>query len=358
MLTEFLMWWVEQLRSLAPAALRPGRTDHADRALAAVLQAVPANGPAAVELLARRRGGTTPLGRFTLDPAGIAALRAVASGLGQRPFRAAGRKLVQGARSAPTVLVLPRAMLLEQQVVLPLAAERELDRVLHYEMDRLTPFPAAELFWSAVVERRDRARGRLHLRLGLVPRVQLEPVLGALAQAGIRPTLLEAGPDWRMLLERPATGAWRHGPALAGAACALMAVGAAGAPFLTQWVMSRRVEQQIAALRPAVGQVEALRRTIAANAAGTDVIATQRNKVGDALGTLALLTDLLPDDTYLNDLAIRSRVVTMSGQSAAAARLIATLAADPGIRSPSFAAPVTRNQDGREGFSIKAEVVP
>ncbi|HYZ64615.1 MAG TPA: PilN domain-containing protein, partial [Acetobacteraceae bacterium] len=65
----------------------------------------------------------------------------------------------------------------------------------------------------------------------------------------------------------------------------------------------------------------------------------------------------LPDDTYLYELSLRDRVLTVSGQSAAAARLIPLLAADPAVRNPAFAAPVTRNETtGAESFSIRAEI--
>ena len=81
--------------------------------------------------------------------------------------------------------------------------------------------------------------------------------------------------------------------------------------------------------------------------------------MGDPLRVLADLTDILPDDTSLIELSLRDRALSIAGQSAAAARLIPALAADPAIRNPAFAAPVTRNElSGIEDFSIRAEVAP
>src|SRR5437870_2760561 len=54
------------------------------------------------------------------------------------------------------------------------------------------------------------------------------------------------------------------------------------------------------------------------------------------------LTRLLPDDTYLTELGEQQRRVTLTGRSAAAARLIAALSAGEGLRNVVFAAPVTR----------------
>ena len=75
--------------------------------------------------------------------------------------------------------------------------------------------------------------------------------------------------------------------------------------------------------------------------------------------TLAALTRILPDDTYLTEVTLQQRKVTLSGRSAAAARLIGALSAGEGLRNVAFAAPVTRLEAVRaELFTITAEVAP
>ena len=57
--------------------------------------------------------------------------------------------------------------------------------------------------------------------------------------------------------------------------------------------------------------------------------------------------------------AVRGRVLTLAGQSAAAARLIPALTAAPTLRDPAFSAPITRNEATQaELFSIRAMVAP
>jgi general secretion pathway protein L len=105
-----------------------------------------------------------------------------------------------------------------------------------------------------------------------------------------------------------------------------------------------------------VKQAETLRNEIARSAAGGDVIAAERARTGDALALIAGLTDALPDDTYLTDLSVRDGHLRLSGQSAAAAKLIPALAADTALRNPSFTAPVTRNDTLRiDMFSIQVD---
>ena len=74
---------------------------------------------------------------------------------------------------------------------------------------------------------------------------------------------------------------------------------------------------------------------------------------------MAATTRILPDDTYLTEMEVRQRKVTLSGRSAGAARLIGALAADAEFRNPGFSAPVTRLEALRaELFTINAEVRP
>lgn len=349
MIGELVTWWSEQMLQWVPARLAaPGRgaayalvvsQDDAPDGLAA---------PARVTAVLLRRRRDRKLGSFPLDPAGLLALRNALPGRSRPPG---------------IVLRLRAEMLLEREVVLPLAAEREPERVLGYEMDRLTPFSADEIFWTYDIARRDRARGRLHLRLSVVTRAAVQPVLDAMGQAGLAPSeiAVEAldGTPRRITLRRPDSRRarlLRRATSVAAACCVVLAAAAVALPFLLQSAAGRRVEQRIAALRPAVAEAEALRRRIAAATAGVDVVAAERTRLGDALAVLAAVTDLLPDDTFLTDLTLLQGRLTLNGQSDAAVRLIAALSADPVIRNPEFVAPVTRVDDRADLFAIRAEV--
>jgi general secretion pathway protein L len=87
-------------------------------------------------------------------------------------------------------------------------------------------------------------------------------------------------------------------------------------------------------------------------------VAAARAEADAAVDALATLTAALPDDTWLTSLTLHQRKLTLEGQSAAATRLIATLATTPRIRNPGFAAPVLRNDQGADLFAIQAEVGP
>ena len=334
MLQDYLTWWVEQMRSLVPARFA-ARTRYAD---ALVLHGTAGGLFAAT----RRAGNETSLGPVL-------------------PGSDALRRLPAGRR-APAVLRPPASALLEQSVTLPLAAEAELAAVLRNEMDRLTPFRAEDLFWDWRVERRDRVAGRLLLRLLLLPKTAVAALLAAAETAGLRPAALEVTTTHgleHLSLASPASGRPTGRSArIAAVLCVALALAACVLPIVRQELAIRAADQVIAKQRAAVAVVEGLRRRLAATGSGADLFASEAARVGNPLRALAAVTAALPDDTYLIAFSLRERVMSLSGRSAAATRLITMLSADPDLQDPSFDAPITRIGDKADLFSIRVRLAP
>ncbi|MBW4025164.1 MAG: PilN domain-containing protein [Proteobacteria bacterium] len=346
MLQELMTWWAQQWLDLLP--LRFAEAGRWNDALVIDLAAAPQDdAPSRFALVRRRHGEERVLGQFAADEAGLAAVR-----------RGQGRRL-------PCLLRLPPGMLLEHRFAMPLAAERDAARVLHYEIDRVTPFAADDVFWTWSAERRDRERHRVFVRLSLVSRNLLQPLIARLAAAGITVRSLEARVDDGSLRHVPlAEGGGRSalsGAVLLGlmATCVVLAGVAAGLPFILQQERIQHVRHEIALLQPRVAEAGALRRRITGQAAGADIITAEESRVGDALQALAAITTVLPDSTFLTALNLSHRVMALTGQSPDPAALIARMAADPLIRDPSFSAPVTAAPDGHGSlFSINAKLAP
>jgi general secretion pathway protein L len=349
MISQFLNWWGRQLLILLPHSVR-GHDVEAARAILITDLSAPGATPATVAVSLPSAPPTAAPERLVLDEDGLARLR----GLRARAPR------------APVRLRLRAGSLLERQVVLPLAVERSLARVLQYEMNRLTPFAATDTLWGWTVTRRERAHARLHLRLTLGARGPIAPLLAGLAAAGSSPTLLEAAPrageGWRRIdLSGQGEAQAATAPMLRVglAACAVLLIALVSVPFLRQSLSMMDVESRIAALAPSVAEVARLRGVIEARSAGGSVLAAARAQVGDPLRAIAAVTDALPDDSWLTDFVLQQRRLRIDGESRAAVQLIARLAANPATLDPAFAAPVTRSENGRDDvFSITAELAP
>jgi general secretion pathway protein L len=351
MVREFLNWWAAQLLGLIPDWFT-GLQERWRNRLIAELQADPA--AHGMILTLQRHSRTMVLGCFGLNETGIGAMRAA---------------LARQACPPTVVLRLPPGMLLEQRIALPVASEWNIGRILFHEINRITPFAEADLFWTWSTERRNDALGRLQIRLSLVPKAAVSAAISALRQAGAPLSMLEApGPNGPPRLlpfrdSRARGGGWRgegwRGRAfpLAFGACVMLAGTAVAIPFADQSLAAQRCEDRMASLRPGMQEVEALRQRITNAEAGNEILSTLRHRVGNTLGMLAILTRMLPDDTHLRELTLHGGVATFAGQSAAAARLIATLSSDPAIRDPAFTAPITRSElsGNVESFSLRLD---
>jgi general secretion pathway protein L len=337
MLAEITTWWVSQMLDLLPIRWRTG---DAGLRSALIIDCGAAEPPVTATCWRRRRRRETAAGQFLLAT------------------DAAPPELRRRSR-VPVVLRLAMVPL-ECEVTVPLAAEPEMTRVLQAEIDRLTPFSPADVYWTAAVSRREPSHGRLRSLLTLIPRSTLEPLLGALERHGVTPEALEGvRPDGtiRHIPLRPRRRRGRIVPLLIGGCGALAVAGALATPFLLQDREAGALQRQIAELKPSVDRVQALRQRVVTRSVDVASVLAEQHRIGDTMQVLATLTDLLPDDTFITTLALRQRRLTISGQSAAAAGLIASLSTGTVIRNPAFAAPVVRDPaDRTDTFSLVAEV--
>jgi general secretion pathway protein L len=138
-----------------------------------------------------------------------------------------------------------------------------------------------------------------------------------------------------------------------------LALLAAALPFVQQSLAAAALDARIAALRPELTEAERLRRQIAASRGTADVVTAARGQIGQPMQALAVLTDVLPDDTVLSQLSARQRTLTLTGRAASAAKLIGSMTALPALRAPAFTAAVVRDEaTGTEAFTIRTELAP
>jgi general secretion pathway protein L len=344
MFAQLITWWKQQMRDLVPASVRFSSPTWR-RAL--IVVADKSDDPTA-NLFLLGRGGEVALGNHSLTG------NALRDTMQRLP---ATRRLSVLLRVAPDLF-------LERDAVVPLVAERELKRVIGYEMDRLTPFQASEVFWTCGITKRDTEHNRLHVRVTIVPKLRLRPILDALQRVGIVPTRIEPDGGTDRLRAIPLVEACTKfgwlGPNTdnyAMATCAVLAAVAVALPFVLQSITASVQDARIELAKPRVAEAETLRRKIASSETMGAATASARGQTGAPLQYLALVTEMLPDDTFLSTISLRQRKLIITGRSAAAARLIGAMAASPLIRNPAFAAPVVRDEtNGGEAFSIRADL--
>ncbi|SDZ89262.1 PilN domain-containing protein [Rubrimonas cliftonensis] len=340
---DFLRWWGAELAALVPVAVRRTLAPSRDR-----LVAVVSDGAATDATLVREIGGR----RASLGPL---------STLGARERR----RLAAAARAGRLTVTLapPPAAAVTRRVSLPLAAERDLEAVVGFEMDRLTPFPADALYWRCEIAARRPGQGALDADVVFVPRAPFAGVAAALADAGL-PVVGAAlpGPDGALLpLRGGAEAAQRRAPRwgarlawLGAAASVALCAAWAGLALQTLEDRATALEEQALALRRAAVAAQDQRR--AAEAADAARLALDlRARTPLAAEALAELSAILPDDAWLSALRLTEEAVEITGHAADAVALVALIDASPGFAAPRFLAPITREPgEAGERFTLTA----
>jgi Tfp pilus assembly protein PilN len=120
----------------------------------------------------------------------------------------------------------------------------------------------------------------------------------------------------------------------------------------------RRLDAEIASLRPAVERVEESLAVLGDIEGRNVVLRDARAGREEPLLVLRHLTERLPQGTWITGLRIEDRKVELDGLSPSANEIFPLLSRDGQFRKVEFASPITRQADNLERFQIRAEFVP
>ncbi len=350
-LQSFFDWWLGELAGLIPARLSPARRRDRHRLVLAF-----DDGEIRVSEIVGDR--ERELGGVARSEPGQAAQ---ISGLLRKARR----------RTSGITLRLARGMGLRKVLDLPLAAQDDLDQLLRFEMDRLTPFRAEDVVFAQRVVARDPEQQRMKVELHVAPRAVVEQALAAAAGCKARPTRVELaglGPSGQapelgrltalnlLPAESEAPSASRLNRWLALVALALLAA-ALAIPLQQQRSTAADLERSVAAAKDAAQQSVQLRERLDQLDANVRFLTDQKSRNPMVTRVLAELTRVIPDQAYVEQLDVRDGELNLRGLATTPSDLIALLEQSALFRKPQFRAPVT--QDPRLGlarFQLSAEV--
>lgn len=263
----------------------------------------------------------------------------------------------------PRWLLVPAAHALRRPLMLPAAAAERLRDVVGFEIDRQTPFAADAVVYDArLVGRRG---AQVDAELVAVPRARVEPLLGAIGPlastlAGIDVAGSDGTPLGVNVLE-PARRRHRRDPMRAWnyalGVFALLALAAAMAQVLAnREAAAEALQREIAAKSRAAQAAAAERAELLALIEGQRFLDRARASRPSTLAIMDELTRRLPDDTYLEKLAIEDNQILLIGLSSEPSGLIARLQGSALWRAPALTGalmpdPVSR----RQRFTLTAE---
>jgi general secretion pathway protein L len=339
-----LGWWLRELAGLVPHRLRNhGRRERRSSVLTF--------GRQQSVVLLRTAEGERVLGSVDTD----------APDHDQR----LGDLLKQAKRRGRSVTVrLSGELGLCKVLDLPSAAKDDLDQVLRFEMDRLTPFRADEVYFAHRILGSDARTRRLSVELQLAPKREIERVLQAARRFGLAPARIElardaAGGHTLNLLSGESSRGTRE-DRLSGALALLaliLAIGAVAIPLQRQRATVAALEANVAAARAEAEESLAMRDRLGALARSAQFLQADKSRQAMVVQVLDELTRLVPDQAYLLQFDLRDQTVELHGFASTASELIGLLEQSPLFKAPQFRSPVTQDpRSGTERFHISVEL--
>jgi general secretion pathway protein L len=342
-LAAFMSWWLAELAGVVPRQLR--RVARRDRNQVVLLLNQQ-------ETVVLERNGERA--------------RVVGSVATDRPDRAVrlGALLQRTRRRRqPVTICLSGDLGLRKIVNLPLAARDDLDQLLRFEMDRLTPFRADEVHFAHRIVDTDPQDRRITVELVVAPKAMVDQALETARMIGVVPARLElvGAQDPEPLDLLPHRSADRAGERRLIRALMLLAllllIVAVAIPLQRQRSKLADLNNRIAASRAQAEESRALREQLdLLTQTGTFLLAEKARRPM-ATDVLAELTRLVPDEAYLSQLILQEGQVELHGSAATASDLIGLLDQSPLFRAPQFRSPVTQDaDDGGERFHVSVEL--
>jgi general secretion pathway protein L len=265
----------------------------------------------------------------------------------------------------PRFLLLERAGVLSKELTLPMATESKLQQVLAFEMDRQTPFRAADVYFGWKIRERNGETGQLRLEIFVAPRKQVDHAIQYLASCGLAPVGVDVLEDGKTLglnllpveqRVRVVNRKMRMNYVLAGAAVVLLVLVMAQSLYLRSHQVAE-LEAAIAEVRDEARLVQRIKEQISDTSEAAGFLTLRREASPLAIELLADITRLLPEDTYLDRLVINQTSVQMQGKSQNAQRLIELVNQSELLDDAAFRGSTRLDaRTGLEIFEINAQI--
>ncbi len=259
-------------------------------------------------------------------------------------------------------LVLDKRQALHLQHNFPEAAQENIQQVVSYQLDRLTPFAASDAYFGATVASRDKAKKEIRADIYVAPKMLVDKITARLGDLGIPDfdsvsaangeASLSHGRD--MNVGSSAAESWSRVPLYFFLAALVISL---AAPILYK---QRRIDQIESALsdlrRDSAGQLEIRDKLLAAEDAL--VFLKERRRTSPiALDIVEKLSAEIPLHTWLERLELEGQQVQIRGESKKALTLIDVLEESAHFKRVSFKSPVTRSKNtNKDKFHIQAQV--
>lgn len=265
-------------------------------------------------------------------------------------------------RSVKLVLRVSRELVLTRKVSLPAAAGENLRQVVGFEMDRLTPFTQDQVFYDCRVAERNKGSTMIAVDLAFLPRQRIKHWLNILTSQGVYPTMIDTQALWPGIDFLPPEERSRRSQTermldlLLWVTPAILLTLALAIPLWQKQTYLQELKQEVDAERRKADVVLAIKNKLEQSQKSERFLIEKRSKNPPVIDVLRLATDLLPDDTWIQQFTLKQGQLELRGMSSQATALIGLMEASPRLASVDFRSPVVQAK-GQERFYLTAKLI-
>ncbi|MEN9596637.1 MAG: hypothetical protein RL236_1071 [Pseudomonadota bacterium] len=273
-------------------------------------------------------------------------------------------------KDAIFILRLSHHEVLSKTLNLPLAAQANVSKVVHYELDRYSPFQAEKVYFATRIESIDTEAAQLIVQLIFMPRKLLETLYADCKMLGISLDFVESENfpnDLQQLhclynllpphLQPKIANTPRR--IIAGLVMSLvfLIVASLTLPVWLEYEAVENLQTKIAKIDKEVKVVKTLQAEMDVIREENQVLINDKTATPNVVAILNEISVLMKDDSWLSYLQYSEGQVQLQGESPKASNLLTDLEASDYFAKVNFASPVTQDKaSGMERFQISAEI--
>lgn len=278
--------------------------------------------------------------------------------------------LAEFSDGSPEVrLCLHEDKVLALPVELPAAVESNLDQALRFQLDQISPFRAEQVVLDHRIERHDQAHNRIEVTLRIVPNEALEPLLARARAFGAEVHAVDTlvaedppRPEGFNLLPESSRPRYVHARARFNMLLGVGFVVLLGLLMVQTIVLRERaaagLQAQADELRVEARRVMQLRQDFEETLEAANFLARKRAAQPAAIELLDEITEILPNDIWLQQFQLRGQDLNIQGQADGSQRVIGLLNESALFDSPEITGAISIDpRTGQERFRSQVRVV-
>ncbi|MCB1858873.1 MAG: PilN domain-containing protein [Gammaproteobacteria bacterium] len=263
---------------------------------------------------------------------------------------------------------LPTNKILHTHLTFPLSAEPELEKILGYQLDTISPYPPDQIYHAHRIQDRDGGRGTLDVEVFLAPKELVDNIVDRMREWDLAPASVDClgarepfDPGINLL---PGNGSLTGGGRrLSRFNMLLLLVNLLllAALALTHLMDKADAEQELTTLvqtaREEAESANVLREQVTKLQEQNSFLEDMKKSRVPALQVIDELTKILPDDTWLEGALYSANEISLSGVSSKSSNLISKIERSPLFEEAAFQSSVVQDfRSGGERFQIRARI--